>query len=68
MLFVAHPVFLLFNGNSILYNTLNRDIDIAEMFGFIKNIDGNAVIANHIFETVLYNLFLSEEMSEVKNS
>lgn len=52
---------LLFNGNSILYNPLNRDIDIAEMFGFIKNSDGNAVIANRIFETVLYNLFLSEE-------
>ncbi len=52
---------LLFKGNSILYTPLNRDIDIAEMFGFIKNSDGNAVIANRIFETILYNLFLSEE-------
>lgn len=52
---------LLFNGNSILYNPLNRDIDVAEMFGFIKNSSGNAVIANRIFEMILYNLFLSEE-------
>ncbi len=36
-------------------------IEMAEMFGFIKNSSGNAVISNRIFETVLYNLFLSEE-------
>ena len=31
------------------------------LFGFIKNLNGNVVISNRIFETVLYNLFLSEE-------
>ena len=31
------------------------------MFGFLKNVEGKAVISNRIFETVLYNLFLSEE-------
>lgn len=53
---------LLFMGKSIVYNPLNTAIAMAEMFGFIKNAGGNAVIANRIFEMVLYNLFLSQEM------
>lgn len=52
---------LLFTGNGISYNPLNQSIEVAEMFGFIKNKLGNAVISNRIFETVLYNWFLSEE-------
>lgn len=52
---------LLFTGNGISYNPLNTSIEVAEMFGFIKNSSGNAVIANRIFETILYNWFLSEE-------
>lgn len=39
----------------------NQYIDIAAMFGFIKNNNGTAVISNRIFESVLYNLFISEE-------
>ena len=53
---------LLFTGRKISYNPLSPSIEIAEMFGFIKNVDGTAIISNRIFETVLYNLFLSEEM------
>ena len=53
---------LLFTGRKISYNPLSPSIEIAEMFGFIKNSRGDAVISNRIFETVLYNLFLSEEM------
>lgn len=52
---------LLFNGKAILYNSLNPAIEIAEMFGFIQNKDGQAAITNRIFETFLYNLFLAEE-------
>lgn len=52
---------LLFTGNMIPYNPLNQTIEMAEMFGFIKNSSGSAVISNRIFETVLYNLFLSKE-------
>lgn len=52
---------LLFNGKAILYNSLNPSIEIAEMFGFIQNKDGQAAITNRIFETFLYNLFLAEE-------
>lgn len=52
---------LLFQGSPIPYNALNKTMEIAEMLGFIKNVSGNTVIANRIFETILYNLFLSEE-------
>lgn len=52
---------LLFNGSMIPYSPLNKTIEMAEMLGFIKNSSGNAVISNRVFETVLYNLFLSKE-------
>lgn len=50
---------LLFTGRSIVYNTDEPAIDIATMFGFIKNSNGVVVIANRIFETRLYNFYLS---------
>lgn len=53
---------LLFTGKGIPYNPLNHSNEVAEMFGFIKNDRGTMVISNRIFETVLYNLFLSEEL------
>ncbi len=53
---------LLFTGSTIPYNPLNRSLEVAEMFGFIKNSMGTSVISNRIFETVLYNLFLGDEM------
>lgn len=52
---------LLFTGKPIPYVLQNQYIDIAAMFGFIKNNNGNAVISNRIFESILYNLFISEE-------
>ncbi len=57
---------LLFTGKTIPYNPLNKYIETAEMFGFIKNENGSAVISNRIFETVLYNLFISEEYMDSK--
>lgn len=54
---------LLFTGKPIPYVPQNQYIETAAMFGFIKNDGGNAVISNRIFETVLYNLFISEEFS-----
>ena len=53
---------LLFHGKTILYNSLNPSIEAAEMFGFIKNNDGQVMVSNRIFETVLYNLFLAEDI------
>lgn len=52
---------ILFNGLSMSYATGNQAIETAAMFGFVKNADGNLAVANRIFETFLYNLFLSEE-------
>lgn len=51
---------LLFTGRSITYNTDESAIDMATMFGFIKNQQGSVAIANRIFETRLYNIFLAE--------
>lgn len=52
---------LLFNGSPVPYVATNSYIKDAAMFGFIRNENGNAVISNRIFETVLYNHFISEE-------
>lgn len=49
---------LLFRGENIGYNPDDSGIDMAEMFGFIKVRNGNVYIANRIFETRLYNMFL----------
>ncbi len=57
----------LFQGKDILYNALNPVIDLGIIFGFLKNSNGKAIIANRIFETLLYNLFLSlEEVQNIK--
>lgn len=56
---------MLFTGKSIAYNPDDPAVDMAAMLGFIRNQDGNAVIANRIFETRLYNWYLSTaEMQE----
>ncbi|MCD8336412.1 MAG: AAA-like domain-containing protein, partial [Lachnospiraceae bacterium] len=55
---------MLMNGTSIANSPDNEAIDIAMMFGFVKASEQGIVISNRIFETRLYNLFLSE--SDVK--
>jgi len=50
---------LLFTGASISYNADEPAFDIATMFGFIRNNHGVVEISNRIFETRLYNLYLS---------
>lgn len=57
---------MLFQGQNILYNPDSEAIDIAIMFGFVKEESGMVVIANRIFETRLYNLFLT--MPEVQST
>ncbi len=57
---------LLFTGKSISYNLDSSIIDIALMFGFVKDREGRVDIANRIFETRLYNFYLST--SEMKNN
>ena len=52
---------MLFQGEQVVYNQDNHTIELACMFGYVIN-DGTYVrVANRIFETRLYNLFLSEE-------
>lgn len=50
---------ILFGGKKIVYSPDNTAMDIAIMFGFVRNDDGNIMIANRIFETRLYNYFLT---------
>ncbi len=57
---------LLFTGRSIVYNYYEPATNIATMFGFVKNQNGTLAVANRIFDTWLYNLFLSTaEMQEL---
>lgn len=57
---------LLFNGRKISYNLDDSVLMLASMFGFIRNHEGFAVIANRIFETRLYNYYLT--LDEMKQS
>lgn len=57
---------ILFHGNEVLYNPDEEAISIAYMFGFVKTEDNKVVVANRIFETRIYNYFLS--VPEVQNS
>lgn len=57
---------ILFEGKVYSYNPLNHDIEIAKMYGFVRNKNGEVEISNRIFETVLYDYFLSLE--EVKDT
>lgn len=50
---------LLFSGKTISYNPTSPAINLALMFGFIKNEEGKIIPANRIFDTLLYNHFLS---------
>ena len=50
---------ILFSGKMIIYNYYEPSINIATMFGFVKNQNGMLAVANRIFETWLYNLYLS---------
>lgn len=58
---------ILFHGQNFTYNPDNFVIDIGKMFGFLKDDQGQVVIANRIFETRIYNLFLSEDSLDDKS-
>ena len=56
---------LLFFGKTITYNPANLMVNLALMFGFVRNEEGRVIPANRIFDTLLYNYFLSlDEMDE----
>ncbi|MDE7201306.1 MAG: 9-O-acetyl-N-acetylneuraminate esterase [Lachnospiraceae bacterium] len=51
---------MLFQGNEFTYNLDVKEISLASMFGYAVNQSGKVRVANRIFETRLYNYFLSE--------
>ena len=56
---------ILFTGSDYPYNIYFPKIEIGVLLGLLKkNQHNNVVIANRIFETWLYNLFLSTENME----
>ncbi|MFI3212526.1 MAG: AAA-like domain-containing protein [Eubacteriales bacterium] len=52
---------LLFSGKTISYNPDIDFMNIIMMFGFAKNNNGVLTISNRIYETRLYNYFISQE-------
>ncbi|MBQ6504916.1 MAG: AAA-like domain-containing protein [Flexilinea sp.] len=57
---------ILMEGERVAFNTDQEDIVLLDMYGFIRNDNGMVRIDNRIFETRLYNYFLSDE--EMKSS
>jgi len=52
---------ILFAGNPVMFNPDNVALHDAEMYGFLTHTDSKVQIANRIFESRLYNYFLSTE-------
>ncbi|MDO4556975.1 MAG: ATP-binding protein [Lachnospiraceae bacterium] len=50
---------MLFSGEKMVFSPFDRDTDMAIMFGFAKKEGGNVVISNRIFETLLYDYYLT---------
>ncbi len=55
---------ILFGGKSFPFYPVSQPVKIGMLFGFIKEENEQAVIANRIFETFFYDLFLSEDIPE----
>ncbi len=51
---------ILFSGSNYPFSRENHLINLGVTFGFLKEQNGNVVISNRIFETKMYDLFLSE--------
>lgn len=51
---------MLFAGSSYSFNRDNYLINLGVTFGFLKEREGSVAISNRIFETKMYDLFLSE--------
>ena len=58
---------LLFAGKTISYNYYEPSINIATMFGFVKEQKNQLAVANRIFEIWLYNYYLSTSELQSEN-
>ena len=55
---------ILFHGKQIPYNPDDEAVRLGSMFGYLKKKDGVVAVSNRIFETRLYNRYLSENIME----
>lgn len=55
---------MLFQGRKFLFNAYDSAIHSAMMYGFVQNDNGTLIIANRIFETVIYDWFISLETTD----
>ncbi|MCD7955370.1 MAG: ATP-binding protein [Lachnospiraceae bacterium] len=55
---------ILFQGKKYAYEAENDRIRIGVMFGFLEERNEAVAVSNRIFETKLYNLFLSEDETD----
>ncbi len=55
---------ILFQGKKIPYNPDDEAVRLGSMFGYLKKKDGTVAVSNRIFETRLYNRYLSENITE----
>lgn len=54
---------MLFNGAVYPYNFYNQTMNLGTMFGYLVDDGGNVAVANRVFETFLYNYFISEDLT-----
>lgn len=54
---------ILFNGKKIPYSLDEHAVNLGVMFGYLKNENGLVAVTNRIFETRLYNRYLSEDIT-----
>lgn len=52
---------ILYHGKKIPFSPDARSISIGSMFGFLKEVDGQVMIANRIFEMRMLNMLIAEE-------
>ena len=52
---------ILIGGEKLVYNADQMEIAQMQMYGFIRRGDNLIRVDNRIFETRMYNLFLSED-------
>lgn len=55
---------ILFQGENYPFNPYEFSTNLGLMFGFVKERENQVVVANRIFETLLYNLFLAESSNK----
>lgn len=55
---------ILFQGMKYPYFQYNLPVSIGSMFGFLKEKDGLVSVSNRIFETSLYNYYISEQITK----